>query len=212
MRKLWLIALFVIGNMVTAAAQHYPDDETFKVGLNAGLNITTVTGSELKNPGPKYGFVVGMYYRQPLKKLRNNHLQVDLRAAFRGSTFSNEGEDHYRKMNLFYLDAPIMDYIQIGNEEKHFIIAGLQYSQLINSLIFLNPRGTNPISEGINLKNYDISALVGYHFNGYYSGWSLVLTSGLIDINNGLNLPTALPVTGTNKPIRNASFSILVYF
>lgn len=211
MRKLGILLIAVLITTLTNG-QSYPDNENFKVGLNAGLNLTSTTGSELQNPGIKYGFVVGMYYRQPLKRIKNNHVQFDLRAAFRGATYKNEGEDHYRKMNLFYLDAPLMDYIQLGNDSKHFLIVGGQYSHLINSLIFVNPIQTKPISEGIDLRNYDISAVLGYHVNGYYAGWSFILTTGLLDINDGLNLPTILPETGTGKPIRNIAFSALVYF
>jgi len=210
--KYFSIVICLLFSVASANAQHYPDNEPFKVGLNAGLNLTSVLGGELQNPGLKYGFVVGMYYRQPIKAIKNNHIQFDLRASFRGSTFSNKGDDHYRKMHLFYVDAPLMDYIQLGKDGKHFLLAGAQYSQLVNSLMFIHPVGERPISEGIALKNYDISALLGYHFNGYYSGVSMVLTAGLVDINNGLNLPNVFPATGTNKPIRNTSFSILVYF
>lgn len=204
------IILWLVFN--TAFGQKYNDQENFKVGLNAGLNLTTVYGGEFQNPRIKYGFVVGMYYRQPIKKLKNQHLQFDLRAAFRGSSFKNEGDDHYYKMNLFYLDAPLMDYIQIGKEDKHYLILGVQYSHLINSLLFLKPTGTNPISEGIDMLDYDASLILGYHNNGYYAGWSFIFTGGFLNINDGLNIPIAQPTLGTGKSIYNTGVSVLVYF
>lgn len=208
------LALFLAAVCMSSLSytQSYPDNENFKVGLNAGLNLTSTLGGELQNARIKYGFVVGMYYRQPINKKKTNHLQFDLRAAFKGANYANEGEDKYRKINLFYLDAPLIDYIQLKPKSKHFLVVGAQYSQLMNALIFVNPAQTNPTSEGVNLKNYDISALAGYHFNGYYAGWSLMLTLGLVDINSGLNLPDILPATGTGKPIHNIAFTTLVYF
>jgi hypothetical protein len=211
MKKIGLLCCLLF-LALASFSQDYPDGENFKVGLNAGINLTSTLGDELQNASIKYGFIVGMYYRQPIKKLKNNHIQFDVRAAFKGASYRNEGEDTYRKLNLFYIDAPLMDYIQLGSESKNFIVIGAQYSQLMNSLIFINPINTRPISEGVNLKKYDFSVLAGYHFNGYYAGWSLILTAGLIDINNGLHMPNIFPETGKGRPIQNISFSGLVYF
>jgi hypothetical protein len=211
MKKLVLI-ISVLFMTLACYSQDYPKDENFKVGLNAGLNLTSTLGGELQNASIKYGFVVGMYYRQPIKKLKNNHIQFDVRAAFKGANYRNDDSDNYRKLNLFYIDAPLMDYIQVGKGGKNFVVVGAQYSQLLNSLIFINPKATRPISEGVNLKEYDFSVLAGYHFNGYYAGWSLILSAGVIDINDGLKLPNILPETGTGKAIKNISFSALVYF
>jgi hypothetical protein len=197
---------------VLSFAQSYPDNENFKVGLNAGLNLTSTLGSELDNARIKYGFVVGMYYRQPLNRKKIHHVQFDVRAAFKGATYNNPGEDRYRKLNLFYIDAPLTDYIQLGSESKHFLVFGAQYSQLMNALMFINPVQSKPISEGVNFLNYDVAALAGYHYNGYYAGWSFILTAGLLDINDGFNMPNILPATGTGNPIRNISFTTLVYF
>ena len=166
------------------------EDQEF--GIRLGTNTTTMLGGELDNPRPMFGLNGAVYYRK--KVSQKNAFQLDLAVSLRGSNFANPvGE--YNKLVTYYLDLPLTWIRSINaNNSAHFI-AGLQYSHLLNTSIFIKPNAVAE-NEKPKLKPYDVLLVAGTQFYGAFVGFQIVAKYGLLDINNGL-------ISGLNPLLKN---------
>jgi hypothetical protein len=201
--------LFLTFVAVSARSQRYPDKDKYTIGIKTGTAFSSLIGKELQNPRVKFGFQGGVYYRQ---KLRSSlHLLTELNASFRGSNFDN-GKTGYNRISLLNLDLPITLMIDVSKKKnEHLIFFGPQLTYLAKSDLYVNPDNVSKY-QNLDLKPWDVMAVAGYHYNGYYMGWQIAAKYGLTDINDGIKFIDVSPVTGTGKLIRNVSLELSMFF
>lgn len=181
-------------------------NETHEYGIRLGTNTTTMLGGELKNPTTTFGLNGSVYYRYKFKP--KDAVQIDLGFSMRGSNFNNNiGE--YEAIRVYYLDAPIMWVHALNQKATTHAVIGLQYSQLLNSSIYIKPQAL-PESDKPKFKTYDVMALAGAQFYSGFIGFQLIAKYGLVNINDGL-IPNLNPAF-KNKDIHNFAFEINFLF
>lgn len=203
------ILLFLTFVALSARSQRYPNKDKYTIGIKTGTCFSSLIGKELQNPKVKFGFQGGVYYRQRLGS--SLHLLTELNASFRGSNFNN-GTTGYNRISLLNLDLPVELMIDLSKRKnEHLIFLGPQLTYLAKSDLYVNPDNVSKY-QNLDLKPFDIMAVVGYHYNGYYMGWQIAAKYGLTDINDGIMFKDVKPVTGTGKLIRNISLELAMFF
>ena len=169
-------------------------NEDVEFGLRLGTNTTAMFGGELDNPRPMFGLNGAVYYR---KKFRpKSAFQIDLAVSLRGSNFDNP-LGKYSKLVTYYVDLPVTWVRSISADNNSHFIAGLQYSQLLNTSIYMNSTAVAE-NERPKLRDNDVMLLAGTQFYGGFVGFQIVAKYGLLNINNGL-------ISGLNPPLKNKS-------
>lgn len=192
-------------------AQPFQGSTKFRLGMNAGINMTSIGGTELKNPNPKVSMVLGAYYRYKMGK--NLHLGTELNASFRGSAFDNGISDAYNLIKFIYVDAPINLMVNTsGKSENKFLTLGVEPAYLLKSEIYVKPNNIKPRYRDYGFKSFDVAAVLGYHFDFYYFGLRPSVRLGLLNINDNLYMEDVLPATGNNGTIKNLTFDVKLYF
>ena len=110
-------------------------NEDVEFGLRLGTNTTTMFGGELDNPRPMFGLNGAAYYRK--KYNQKSAFQVDLAVSLRGSNFDNP-LGKYSKLVTYYVDVPVTWVRSISADNNSHFIAGVQYSHLLNTSIYMN--------------------------------------------------------------------------
>jgi len=192
-------------------AQPFPKSSKHRVGMTDGLNYSWITGSELENPRPRTSIVLGAAYRY--KQSTNFHFSAELNTSFRGSNFDNGLTDTYHAIKFIYLDMPINGMINMsGKEENQYLTLGLEPSYLLKSEIYVKPDDVKARYRDFGFTNFDIGAVVGYHFDFYYFGFRPSIRVGLLNINNNLVMKDVFPETGKNGTIKNVTIDLKLYF
>lgn len=208
--KVCAILLLVFGALA-GYSQPFPKSSKFKVGMNTGINASTLLGTELENPQLKSAIVLGAAYRQKLST--SIHLGAELNASFRGSRFDNGITDAYSAVKFIYLDLPINAMINMsGKSENQYLTLGLEPSYLLQSEIYVKPNDIKATYKDVGFQDFDVSAVIGYHFDFYYFGLRPSIRLGLTNINNNLKLDNVFPETGKNGSITNLTFDLKFYF
>jgi hypothetical protein len=167
-------------------------NEDVEFGLRLGTNTTTMFGGELDNPRPMFGLNGAVYYRK--KFTPKNAFQIDLAVSLRGSNFDNP-LGKYSKLVTYYLDVPVTWVRSINADNSSHFMAGVQYSHLLNTSIYMNSTAV-PENERPKLRDNDVMVLAGTQFYGGFVGFQIVAKYGLLNINNGL-------ISGLNPPLKN---------
>lgn len=206
------LTILLLGLLITkAGAQPFPKSSKFKVGMNTGLNVATLLGTEFENARPKTAIVLGAAYRQKLSK--SVHLGAELNASFRGSRFDNGITDAYSAVKFIYLDLPISAMINTsGKAQNRYLTLGLEPAYLLQSEIYVKPNDIKATYKDYGFHDFDLSAVVGYHFDFYYFGLRPSVRYGLINVNNNLKLDNVFPATGKNGSITGLTFDLKFYF
>jgi hypothetical protein len=203
--------LFIICIMIGfgSKAQLYQKDYKFHLGMKAGLGPTFLLGDELKNSVAKISFQGGIFFKHKLGG--SLHIQSEALASYKGSKFNN-GVNRYERVSLLYLDFPQYLQIDVSNKKnKHNVFFGPQAGFLVASEVYVNGAFKAKYRD-LSLKQMDAMGVVGYQFNGYYTGFQVAFKYGLVDINKNLNFIDVLPETGTGKTIRNAAIDFSFLF
>jgi hypothetical protein len=207
MRNIFFILFLLIG--FSSKAQLYQKDEKFHVGMKAGLGPTILFGDELKNAKTKISFQGGVFFKHRLGQ--SLHFQSEALASYKGGKFDN-GVGSYERVSLLYLDFPQYLQIDVSNKtNKHIVFLGPQAGFLLSSEVYVNGAFKAKYRD-LNLKKMDAMGVVGYQFNGYYTGFQVAIKYGLVDVNKNLYFKDVLPETGTGKTIRNASIDFSFLF
>jgi hypothetical protein len=190
MRNIFFILFLLIG--FSSKAQLYQKDEKFHVGMKAGLGPTILFGDELKNAKTKISFQGGVFFKHRLGQ--SLHFQSEALASYKGGKFDNGVQ------------------IDVSNKtNKHIVFLGPQAGFLLSSEVYVNGAFKAKYRD-LNLKKMDAMGVVGYQFNGYYTGFQVAIKYGLVDVNKNLYFKDVLPETGTGKTIRNASIDFSFLF
>lgn len=181
-------------------------NEKLKLGVKLGSGISTLMGNELVNPRPTYMLSGGAYVRYRFSE--HWSLQPEANISLRGSSFKN-GPDQYESIKIYYIDVPLLVMRGFGEKNRSNILAGVQYSRILNSSLYVSgaslPENSSPA-----LKKNDLLGVVGGQFHTPYVGFQLVAKYGFIDINNGL-LPGINP-PNTGKDIHNFIVEVNLLF
>lgn len=201
----------VITAGLTSRAQPFPKGSDYKVGMVFGINYGSIIGSELQNPSPMLGMNLGAHFRHKFGK--TFHLSSELNATFRGSNFNNGETDAYSQVKFVYLDLPLNLMVNVdGNDQSQFVTLGLEPAYLMESEIYVKPNDIKATYKNFGFRQFDLAAVIGYHFDFYYFGIRPSIRIGLININDNLFMPNVFPETGTQGTIKNATFDLKIYF
>lgn len=185
-----------------------PDDsDPLKIGIKIGTGYCSLLGSELQHPAGRVGVDGSVYLRYRFKS--KLVLTGELGASFRGSNFNN-GIDEYSSIRMYYLDVPAYLSYPVGKTKSTLLIAGLQYSYLLNANIYIYTNGL-PNATPPALKTDDILPLTGVQFNTDYVAFQILLKYGLLNINSGLLGPDTKPAY-KGGDIHNFAFEINFLF
>jgi hypothetical protein len=178
-----------------------------KVGIKTNINLSTILGSELQAPRPKFGYTAGPYL---IFNPENRwSLYTEAVGSFRGSKFKN-GDTGYSRIATFYVDACILPLYNVPNSNKA-ISFGPYTSYLGLSSLFIGTKKKPEIND-IGFKDYDIGIASYYHINGETVTLQIGVKHALINANNDVNFVGYYPKTGNGGMIRSLSFEIGMAF
>jgi hypothetical protein len=200
-----ILILFVLNLAVCTAQQNaqYPH----KLGIKTNLNISTILGTELQQPRPKFGYTAGVYHiLNPQKKWS---LYTEGVGSFRGSKFSN-GDTGYSRIATFYIDGAILPLYNIPNTNKA-LSAGPYMSYLGLSSLYIGQKKKAELND-IGFNDLDFGVAAYYHIKGDPVTLQLGGKLSLINANNGVNFVGYYPTTGNGGFIRSLSFEIGMMF
>jgi hypothetical protein len=188
------LALAVFGYAQTDESTNEHDDELFefvnpetnpdlKAGIKLGACISTMMGSETTTNSGYFSLLGGAYVKYKLKP--NWFIQPEAMISRRGSNFSN-GTSGYGRIQLYYIDLPVLFAYGLETDNKSLLMFGVQYSRLINSAIF---KPKSPVPEGLppRVSKNDFLIAAGTQFQLPFIGFQFMLKYGLMNINKGLN-------------------------
>lgn len=181
-------------------------NEQLKLGVKLGGGMCMMTGNELQNPRPTYMLSGGAYIRYRFSK--HWSLQPEAGISLRGSNFAN-GTGEYESIKMYNIDIPLLLLWGLDEKNTKNILAGVQYSRILNSSLYLKdeyiPQNTAP-----KLNKNDLLGVVGAQFHTPFVGFQIVAKYGFIDINDGL-LPDLKPAN-TGKDIHNVVLEFNLFF
>jgi hypothetical protein len=173
-------------------------DNKYKFGIKLGCQLSSLTGEENKNNTPNFGLNGGVYMRRKFKSEKWGY-QIELNGSFRGSNFSPK-DNEYSAIRLFYLDLPLLCFINLTKDENHKLLFGPQVSYLLTSSIYKGPF-LDRYDSIPNLNKFDVLACVGYNYKMGHVSLQTMLKYGFMSINNGLL--EGIKPTNTGKTMNN---------
>ena len=173
-------------------------DNKYKFGIKLGCQLSTLTGEENSNNTPNFGLNGGVYMRRKFKSEKWGY-QIELNGSFRGSNFTPK-DNEYSAIRLFYLDLPILCFINLTKDETHKILFGPQVSYLLTSSIYKGPF-LDRYDSIPNLNKFDVLACVGYNYKMGHVSLQTMIKYGFMSINNGLL--QGIKPTYTGKSMNN---------
>ncbi len=167
-----------------------PLNEKMKIGIKFGMGLYMMGGEEANKPYPLFGINGGMYFRY---RFNNHfHLQPEAMISFRGGNFDNNINE-YVTIRSYFVDLPVLAVYGLNEKNTVNVIAGAQYSHLLNSAI-LKKDAQYAEGEAPKLSVHDIMVITGAQFATPFIGFQVLLKYGLINANRGL-VPSVNPVS-----------------
>ncbi|MCF8254239.1 MAG: PorT family protein [Bacteroidia bacterium] len=161
------------------------NQEKTRLGVKMGVQNTYLLGSELSDKKSMIGLLGGGYGRINFNKTWS--LQQEFQISFKGGNF-NAGPSEIRSFRLLYLDAPIILMMAFGPKEKHKVGVGIQYSNLLNSNLYIEKK-SYPTGESPKLDLNDWAPLFAYQYQFEYFAMQASAKYGLRDLNLGKPWP-----------------------
>ncbi len=178
-----------------------------KLGIKTSINMSTLLGTEFKNPRPKFGYTAGAYMHfNPSNKWS---IYTEAVGSFRGSKFKN-GDTGYSRIATFYVDMAALPTYQIPNS-KNSVSAGPYASYLGLSSLYIGPKKKAELND-LNFKNTDVGLAVYYKKGGKTVDLQVGAKVALLNANDGVNFVGYKPKTGNGGTIRSLSFEIGMLF
>jgi hypothetical protein len=183
-----------------------PLNEKLKLGVKLGSGLSMMVGNELTNPRPTYMLTGGAYLRYRFST--HWSLQPEASISMRGSNFNN-GTGQYTTIKMYTIDVPVLLLWGLNENNTANILAGLQYSRMLNSSIYLKGAQV-PEDQAPRLKKNDLLGVLGAQFHTPFVGFQVAAKYGLIDINDGI-LPNLNP-PNTGKDIHHLLLEVTLFF
>jgi hypothetical protein len=204
MRNVIFIPLICFVSVVCA---QQTNDFPHKVGIKTNISISTLLGSELQAPRPKFGYTAGPYLIFNPEKTWS--LYTEAVGSFRGSKFKN-GDTGYSRIATFYIDACVLPLYNIPKSNKA-ISLGPYASYLGLSSLFIGAKKKPEIND-IGFKNYDLGVASYYHIKGEIVSFQFGGKLALINANRDVNFVGYYPKTGNGGMIRSICFEVGLAF
>lgn len=179
-----ILSAFLLFFGLTAAAQQKIDNENFfRFGAKAGININKITGQSYKQ-GFNYNYQLGGFFQFNFSNRFG--LQPEFNLVQSSSEFTNDANDIYndiflggsqKKASLNYLEIPLLLNINVG-ESKH---VKLQLGPAFGSV--LKQTVDSLKSGGSIYKNAELSAIGGLWIQLPFINFGGRYKIGLNDIN-----------------------------
>ena len=185
-----------------------PDDK-YKLGIKLGCQFSTLTGEENSNNTSNFGLNGGVYMRKKFKSEKWGY-QIELNGSFRGSNFTPK-DNEYSAIRLFYLDMPLLCFINLTKDENNKILFGPQVSYLLTSSIYKGPF-LDRYDSIPRIKKLDLLACVGYHIRLGHVSFQTMLKYGFISLNDVDGLLPGIKPTNTGKSMNNFIFELNFLF
>lgn len=212
MRKIIPVIFFICFSIVSYAQQadstvaneneeisfFKPDNSApFKFGLKLGVGYSSFGGSEFAKAIGRAGMNGSAYMRYRFKQ--KWQFQTELGASFRGSNFNN-ATGEFSSIRMYYIDVPVMIAYAFDKKNNDLIIAGLQYSYLVNSSFYISTSAL-PTDAQPSLNRNDLMAILGVQFNTPFVGFQILGKYGLVNLNQNQLWPTATQNAARTQPL-----------
>lgn len=178
-----------------------------KLGVKTSINLSLLTGTELQNPRPKYGYTAGAYYIYNTNKKWN--IYSELAGNFKGSKFRN-GDTGYSEIALFYVDVAVLPMYKIN--DKDAISFGPYASYLGLSSLYIGPKKKAEDIAEMGISPWDAGFATYYTKQNNIATFQIGAKIGLMNANDNVFFEDYFPQTGTGGFIRNVSLEIGVLF
>ena len=185
-----------------------PMNEDSKLGIKLGGGVTSLVGKEPNNPRPAMYLTGGVYGRFKMKPKSTWLIQFEGDFSYKGSNFANNvGE--YGSIKAYYIELPVMLLHGLDANNVNTLVGGLQYSRLLNAVIY-KVNGNVPESGEFSINKNDLSLIGGAQFHTPFVGFQVLLKYGLLNANTGL-APALIPVN-QGKSMHNLTFEVSLIF
>jgi len=177
-----------------------------KFGIKMGTGITSMVGSSNYHPTAAFYLSGGVYYRKNLGK--HWILQPEILMTYKGSNFNN-GTNELRSIKVYCIEAPVMIFRGINENNSTAWGAGIQYSHNLNSLAYITGKSI-PEDAKPKLLNDDIQIVGGGRFQTPFVGFTCLVKYGLLDVNKGILSGVGPAIDG--KPMHHLTFELSILF
>jgi len=186
-----------------------PDNsDPLKFGLKLGVGYSDFMGSEFAHAVGRVGINGSAYLRYRFKPKWS--FQTEVGASFRGSNFSNATSE-YSSIRMYYIDVPVMLGYAFDKTNNDLLIAGFQYSYLLNSSIYIAD-GALPEGNSPSFIKSDIPLILGVQFNTPFVGFQILSKYGLVNLNQNQQWPSNAKPVNTFGTIHNFSIELNLLF
>jgi len=178
---LLFIPLLSEGQLYREDARPEPGKAWQRVGVKAGIGISTISSDGFKNPIPQVGVQGGLYYRISLSK--RFHFQPELSAAYKGAKFDGENDTgfNYTRLGLFYMDLPLYLVMSLDDKGKHNLMVAPTVSFLMRPNLYIN-KEYYPTFTTLPLKRFTYGVTAGYMFSLGSIGFQVAAKFDLVSI------------------------------
>lgn len=121
-----ILLVFVLAS-VTHVTLAQDSDNSLRVGIKGGLNVTNLYVEDIDDENPRYGFHLGVYTQ--LFESDVFAIQPEVLYSTKGSRF--EDGDESADFNLNYLDIPVLAVFKLGESAE--IHVGPYFGYLLNA-------------------------------------------------------------------------------
>ena len=150
-----LLCIGLISGMAAAQAQA---QQTPRLGLKGGLNLSNLYVDDADDENARVGWHAGVYTQ--LFSTETFAIQPELNFSTKGTgiTYGSVGPggatfDHDQKFNLSYIDVPVLAVFKLGTAAE--IHVGPYWSYLVHAEIRNNEGDPNNEFDTIDRKNFD---------------------------------------------------------
>jgi hypothetical protein len=184
------------------------ENETSRLGIIMGTQISAIYGPAIPNSKALFGLLGGGYGRYNFK--RGYSIQQALQVSFRGGNFqSDPGAIH--SIKLLYLDAPLIIFKKLGKNSKQQLGFGLQYSNLLNSSMYLDSKSF-PTGESPKLDKNDWSSIIAYQYQFEYFALQIASKIGNRNLNLGYDWPDFAKPLNNKGSLHNFALELNIIF
>jgi hypothetical protein len=176
------------------------NDEKSRMGIVMGIQTSSLFGTALPDNGVLVGLLGGAFGRYNFVK-SGWSVQQEAHISFRGGNFKADAGE-ISSLKLLYLDFPFIIFKRFSKKSLHRFGAGIQYSTLINSYMYVD-NGSYPLGSSPKLDKNDWSPLLSYQYQFPFFAIQGCVKYGLRDINVGQPWPESAKPFNNNGNINN---------
>jgi hypothetical protein len=184
------------------------NDEKSRFGIVMGMQVSSLLGTALPENRPLIGLLGGAYGRFNFKS--GWSIQQEAHISFRGGNFVAQAGE-ISSIKLLYLDFPFMVFKRFSIKSKHRFGAGVQYSSLINSYMYVD-YGSYPLGASPKLDKNDWAPLIAYQYQFPFFALQGSAKYGLRNLNLGQDWPESAKPLNNNGMLNNFVVTVNIIF